>query len=259
MRFEDKTVVVTGAGYGLGEAISLAFAHEGAGLVLAGRTGERLDAVARAVRAMDRRAHSVVTDVSQEASARRMIEETVKTFGKLDVLVNNAGIEGPTKLVCDVETTEWEQTLAVNLTGAFLCSKYAVKEMIRQGGGVIVNISSVAGRIGYPMRTPYAASKWGMIGLSHSMAAELGEHNIRVNCICPGPVEGDRMNRVIAHRAEARGIPFERAQRQAVSGVPIGRMVTADEVAQSVLFLASEEASGITGQAFTVCGGMRMQ
>ncbi len=259
LRFEGKVVAITGAGYGIGEAIALAFAHEGASVLLAGRKAERLESVARAIIAMDRRAEIAVTDVSIEDSAAAMVKQTIHSFGKMDILVNNAGIEGPTKLVTDITAEEWNETIAVNLTGAFYCSKHAAKWMAEHEGGAIVNIASVAGRIGYPMRTPYAASKWGMIGLSHSMAAELGPKNIRVNCVCPGAVEGERMNRVIQARAEASGVSLERAQKQAISGVPIGRMVTADEVARAVLFFAGDEASGITGQAFTVCGGMRMQ
>jgi NAD(P)-dependent dehydrogenase (short-subunit alcohol dehydrogenase family) len=179
----------------------------------------------------------------------------------VDILVNNSGIAGPTKLAPDITAEEWHETIEVNLTGAFYCAKHAAAAMMKQGGGgAIVNISSVAGRIGYAMRTPYAASKWGMIGLNHSLAAELGPHGIRVNCVCPGAVQGPRIDAVIAARAQAAGVPEEAVAKQMSSGVPLGRMVTAEEVSRAVLFFASErDASGVTGQAFTVDGGFRMQ
>jgi len=258
LRFSEKVVVVTGAGYGIGESIALAFAREGAYLVLAGRNKERLENVSGAIRAMDRKSIVKVTDVSHEDQAEQMIAAAVEHFGRVDILVNNAGIEGPTRLVSDVDAEDWNQTISTNLTGAFYCAKHAVRDMLKRSEGCIVNIASVAGRIGYAYRTPYAASKWGLIGFSHSMAAELGSKGIRVNTVCPGPVEGERMNRVISNRAEATGIPIEKATRQALSGVPLHRMVTADEVAQAVLFLSTPEAAGITGQALNVDGGMNM-
>jgi len=131
--------------------------------------------------------------------------------------------------------------------------------MIERGRGSIVNISSVAGRIGYPLRTPYAASKWGMIGLSHSLAAELGPHGIRVNAVLPGPIQGERIDQVIAARAEAECKTIEEARQWFVKDIPLKRMPTSEEVAEAVLFLASEAASAITGQAVNVCGGFRMQ
>ncbi|MCH8332293.1 SDR family oxidoreductase [Candidatus Sumerlaeota bacterium] len=261
MRFENKVAVVTGAGYGIGEAIAMSLAREGASLVLAARSREKLESVASAIGEMGRRAEVVVTDVSDEVAVKKMIQRAVEVFGRIDILVNNAGIAGPTKPVTEIKGEEWRETLDVNLTGAFYCAKHAAHQMIEAGaGGAMVNIASVAGRIGYAMRTPYAASKWGMIGLSHSLAAELGPKGIRVNCVCPGPVDGERMEAVIAARAEATGVALEKVRDQSTRAIPLGRWVTPGEVARAVLFFASEEdSSGVTGQVFNVCGGARIQ
>jgi NAD(P)-dependent dehydrogenase (short-subunit alcohol dehydrogenase family) len=260
-RFEGKVAVVTGGGYGIGEAIVREFAAEGAAVVIAARSRERIESLAKAIVESGGKAIAVVTDVANEESVEHMVKRTLEAFGQLDILVNNAGIAGPTKIAPEITSAEWHETIEVNLTGAFYCAKHAAATMIERGrGGAIVNISSIAGRIGYPMRTPYAASKWGMIGLNHSLAAELGAHRIRVNCVCPGGVQGDRIDAVIKARAEAAGVPEEAVRKSLSSGVPLGRMVTAQEVARSVLFFADEkDSSGVTGQAFTVCAGYRMQ
>lgn len=260
-RFEGNTAIVTGGGYGIGEAIVHGLAAEGAAVVIAARSRDKIEAVARKVREAGGRAEAIVSDVADEDAVAAMVRRTCETFGGVDILVNNSGIAGPTKLSTQITREEWRETLEINLTGAFFCAKHAAADMIARGrGGAIVNISSVAGRIGYAMRTPYAASKWGMIGLNHSLAAELGPHKIRVNCVCPGAVQGERIDAVIRARAQAAGVPEEAVARQMSSGVPLGRMVTAEEVARAVLFFASErDSSGVTGQAFTVCGGFRMQ
>jgi NAD(P)-dependent dehydrogenase (short-subunit alcohol dehydrogenase family) len=259
MRFQDRAVIVTGAGYGIGREIALAFAREGANVALAGRSEDKLEAVAGEVRRLGRRPLVVATDVAVEAQVRELVGATRAGLGGVDVLVNNAGIAGPTKLARDIGEREWAETIETNLTGAFYCAKHASAVMIEQRRGSIVNISSVAGRIGYPLRTPYAASKWGMIGLSHSLAAELGPFGIRVNAVLPGATQGDRIEQVIANRARAEGKSLEEGRAWFVRDIPLGRMVTAAEVAEAVLFLASDAASGMTGQAVTVCGGYRMQ
>jgi NAD(P)-dependent dehydrogenase (short-subunit alcohol dehydrogenase family) len=187
------------------------------------------------------------------------VREAVARTGRLDVLVNNSGIAGPTRLARDITAEEWRETLDTNLTGAFLFAKHAGAVMIEKRRGAIVNIGSVAGRIGYPLRTPYAASKWGMLGLSHSLAAELGPHGIRVNAVLPGTTEGERMQRVIAARAAAEGKTLEEAERWFTKDLPLQRMVTGDEVAAAVTFLASDAAAGITGQTVNVDAGYRMQ
>ena len=259
MRFKDQTVIVTGAGYGIGRAIALAFGRQGANVVLAARSRDKLEVVAAELTALGGSPLVAVTDVSSERDAAAMAEAARSRYGGIDVLVNNAGIAGPTRLARDIAPSEWEETIAINLSGAFYCAKHVSGVMIERGRGSIVNISSVAGRIGYPLRTPYAASKWGMIGLSHSLAAELGPHGIRVNAVVPGPIQGERIDQVIAARAKAEGKSVEEARQWFVKDIPLKRMPTSEEVAEAVLFLASDAASAITGQAVNVCGGFRMQ
>jgi len=259
MRFAERVVVVTGAGYGIGRSIAEAFAREGAHVVLAGRSTDRLTQVEQVLSSGPGKGLAVPADVRLEADVERLISTTIEKLGRLDVLVNNAGIAGPTALARDVSMNDWDDTLRVNLTGAFLCARRASAVMIEARRGSIVNISSVAGRLGYPLRTPYAASKWGMIGLSHSLAAELGPYDVRVNAILPGSTEGERMERVIAARSAAEDRTPDEIRHWFTKDIPLGRMVTGAEVANAVLFLASDEASGITGQAFSVCGGFTMR
>ena len=169
--------------------------------------------------------------------------------------MNNSGIQGPTAVVGDIALDDWNEVMAINLTGAFLCSKAVAPMMIDHGRGRIINISSIAGRIGYPLRSPYAVSKWGLIGLTLTLAKELGGSNVTVNAICPGPVEGDRMRKVIADRAEELGQSFEEAQQEYLDTTVLGRMVTQEDVAATAAFLAGDEGANITGQAIEVAAG----
>ncbi len=259
MRFKDQAVIVTGAGYGIGKQIALAFGREGAHVVLAARSTEKMEGVAEELRGMGTRPVVFPLDVRFEDQVKGLVDKTLAEFGKVDVLVNNSGIAGPTKLARDISGEEWIESMDVNLNGAFYCAKYVSTPMIEAKRGNIVNIGSVASRIGYPLRTPYAASKWGMVGLSHSLAAELGPYGIRVNAILPGPIRGERFDRVVAARAEAEGKNFEEQMEEYTGMVPLRRLVSEEEVADTVTYIASDGASGVTGQAFTVCGGFRMQ
>ena len=259
MGFENQTIIVTGGGVGIGKHIALTFGREKGNVVLAARSQDKMEAVAEELRGMGTKPLVCPMDVSSEEQCREMVSKTLAQYGKIDVLVNNSGIAGPTKLARDITSQEWLESMDVNLNGAFYCAKYVSAPMIEAKGGNIINVSSTAGRIGFPMRTPYAASKWGMIGLGHSLAAELGPYGIRVNTICPGPIAGDRLDAVIQARAKANGTEFDHEMDLVMSTVPMRRLSTEQEVADTVVYLASDAASGISGQAFNVDGGFRMQ
>lgn len=259
MKLEGKVAIVTGGGYGIGKAIAIAFAREGADVVLAARSVSKMEETAAQIRGISRKALVCLTDVAVYEQIKQMVEAAVKEFGRVDILVNNSGIDGPTSPVVDLDPEQWREVLEVNLTGAFLCSKEVLKHMIPRKSGNIVNIGSIAGRMAYSFRTPYASSKWGMIGFSHSLALEVGEHNIRVNVLMPGATEGERLERVINNRAQATGSTYDEVKKSFTDQIALQRTVKPEEVASAVVFLASDESSGMTGQAFNVCGGMIMR
>ncbi len=197
-----------------------------------------------------------VVDVSNHAGVDAFFEEVATEFGGLDVLVNNAGIAGPTAKVEDIEPTEWEATIAINLTGQFYCVRKAAPALKASENGAIINISSVAGRLGYANRTPYAASKWAVVGFTKSLAIEMGPEGVRVNAILPGVVEGPRIDRVIQARADAIGTSFDEMRDEYLGKISLRRMVSAEDVANMVLFLCSPAGRNISGQALSVCGNV---
>ena len=257
MKLEGKVSVITGGGRGIGRAIALRFAGEGAAVINAGPTQESEEAVAEEVRGRGGRARAIVTDVSDDASVERMVQAALDEFGRIDILVNNAGIAGPTAPIMRVSREDWDRTLAVNLTGAFLCAKYALPHMTERGGSVI-NITSVAGLHGYALRSPYCASKWAMIGLTRTMAEEAGRYNINVNAIAPGPVRGPRITAVISNRAREMGRSFEEIERDYVEPTALKRMVEEDDIAAMALFLVSDEGRNITGETIEISAGYRL-
>ena len=250
-----KVAIITGGGYGIGKQIALAYARLGAKLVLAARSLDPMKQAVAEIEALGTRAIAVPADVSKEADCARIAEQALAAFGRVDILVNNAGIAGPTKKITEMALTEWQEVIDINLTGTWLASRAVLPAMERQGGGIILNIGSGAGRRGFPLRSPYAASKWAMIGLTQTLAGEWGGKGIRVNCICPGAVEGDRIERTMRARAEATGVPYERIRAGSVSGAAMHRMVTEDEVARVAVFLVSDLAAGVTGQTVNVDAG----
>jgi len=197
-----------------------------------------------------------VTDVADLAQVERLFADVSKQLGGLDVLVNNAGIAGPTGRVESIAPTDWRRTIDVNLTGQFYCVHFAVPLLRASARGVIVNMSSVAGRLGYPFRTPYAAAKWAVVGFTESLARELGPDGITVNAILPGPVEGPRIERVIRARADEFGVSYEEMERRYRERVSLRRMVSPRDVAAMVMFLCSEAGRNISGQSLSVCGGV---
>ncbi len=252
-----KVALITGGGYGIGKKIALRYGEAGAKVVVAARSVEPMRETCAELEKSGAEAIWIQADVSKETDCARMVEETIKRFGRVDILVNNAGIAGPTKRITDMALAEWQEVLDIDLTGAWLASRAAIPQMDRQRSGNILMISSGAGRRGYPLRSPYAASKWAMIGLTQTLAGEWGARGIRVNCICPGAIEGDRIERVMRARAESLGQPYEQIKQNFLSQAALQRMATEDEVARVALFLVSEVSSGVTGQTVNVdCGSI---
>lgn len=247
-----KRVVVTAGAQGIGLAITEAFVAAGASVHICDVNDEFL---ADAKRKFPQVSQSH-TDVSREDQVDAMFAELSTRWGALDVLVNNAGIAGPTAPVEDTAPGDWAQTMAVNLTGPFLCTRRAVPLLKAAGGGSIVNLSSIAGRLGFPLRTPYSASKFGVIGLTQTWAMELGPSRIRVNAILPGIVAGDRQERVIAAKAASYGIGHEDMRQRLLSKVSLRSMVTAQDIAHQIIFICSPAGAAISGQSLSVCGNV---
>ena len=247
-----KRVVVTAGAQGIGLAITEAFVAAGAEVHICDVNDDFLAAVKSRLPGVSQSR----TDVSNEAQVDAMFAALSARWGGLDVLVNNAGIAGPTAPVEDTDLAQWSQTIAVNLTGPFLCTRRAVPLLKAAGGGSIVNLSSVAGRLGFPLRTPYSASKFGVIGLTETWAMELGPSHIRVNAILPGIVAGDRQERVIAAKAASYGIAHEEMRQRLLSKVSLRSMVTAQDIANQIIFICSPAGAVITGQSLSVCGNV---
>lgn len=191
-------------------------------------------------------------DVAAPADIDRLFADAKRSLGGLDICVANAGIAGPTARIEDIEPKDWDRTIAVNLTGQYLTIRRAVPMLKAAGGGSVVIMSSAAGRFGYPLRSPYAATKWAAIGLTETLAMELGEHKIRVNAICPGIVEGPRIDAVISAKAKARGVSFEAMREQYLGLTSLHSMVSQQDIANMVLFLVSAAGQRISGQALSV-------
>src|SRR6266545_4993404 len=244
---DGKVAIVTGASRGIGRALSLRFAREGAAVVCAARSADLVTETTAAVKAAGGRAVAVVCDAAQEDEVRRLVATGVKEFGKVDTLV--------TKPVQDYSMEDWRYTIDSCLTSSYLCTRFVVPEMIKVGGGAIVNISSGAGRRGLPYRIGYCSAKAGQVGMTYGMALELAPHNIRVNCVAPGPVEGDRIDRVIAGQAQARGISVDEMRKAMIARSPLKRMVTADDIVDATLFFCSDMARSVSGQVLAVNAG----
>ncbi|HEY2105399.1 MAG TPA: SDR family NAD(P)-dependent oxidoreductase [Candidatus Binataceae bacterium] len=254
----NKVAVVTGGGYGIGRQVGLVFGRAGAKVVLAARSTDRLESTRAEIAAAGAECVAITTDVAKVADCSRMAEQTLNRFGRIDILVNNAGIEGVTKLTTEMTPEEWQEVIDIDLTGTWLATRAVLASMKERNSGGIINISSGSGRRGYPYRAPYSASKWAMISLTQTWAGEWGRSGIRVNCICPGPVVGDRIERVISARAKAMGVPYEQVERGFVSTAAMQRMVTEEEIARVALFFASDQSSGVTGQTLNVDAGFIM-
>jgi len=245
-----RMALVTGGGTGIGAAIARRFAREGATVAITGRRQELLAEVAEEIGCT-----AIAGDVSDEASVDRMFAELDSAFdGRLDILINNAGITGPVLGVVDMDMAAWDETIAINVRGVILCARQAIRRM--RHGGSIVNMSSLMGLRGYPMRSAYTASKFAVIGITEAMAHEVGSQGIRVNALCPGAVNGDLMQRVIAARAAKESRPPEAIIKENYTDkAALRRWIEPEEVADAALFLASDASSGITGDRMRVDAG----
>jgi NAD(P)-dependent dehydrogenase (short-subunit alcohol dehydrogenase family) len=250
-----RVAIVTGASKGIGRAASRAFAIEGAAVVCAARSGSLVEETAELIRQDGGRSIAVAADVSTEDGARLAIERGLEAFGHVDCLINNAGDSGPTKAVQEYSLDEWRYTIDSCLTSSYLCARFAVPAMIRAGRGAIVNIASMAGRRGLPYRIGYCSAKAGQVGMTYGLALELGRHNITVNAVLPGAVEGDRIDRVIAAQADARGSSAEEVRKVFLQRSPLRRMTSADDIAYAAVFLCSDHARNISGQCLPVNAG----
>ena len=247
-----QRIVVTAGAAGIGLCIARELRAQGAHLAICDVDAAALD---RAKEELGAKV-ATVADVSDEAQVKGFFQETADALGGLDALVNNAGIAGPTGGVEDIDPSEWRRCIDICLTGQFLCAHFGVPLLKASGGGAIINMSSSAGRFGYAFRTPYSSAKWGVIGLTQSLAKELGPDNIRVNAILPGIIEGDRMENVIARRAEQKGVSHEEMKAEYISQISLRRMTPPDDVADIVAFLISDAGRNLSGQSYPVDGNL---
>mgnify|MGYP001580796016 CR=1 FL=1 len=253
MRFRGKVALVTGAAKGIGEATALAFSREGAAVGIVDLDEARGREVARAAESASGKGAFLACDVADEADVQAAIRQAVDRWGRLDILVNNAGIYMQAD-VLGSSLGDWERILAINLTGAFLCTKHAVPAMLATGGGVIVNVASEAGLVGIKGQVAYNVSKGGMIALTRSCAVDLADKGVRVCCVCPGTTETPLVQEAVARAPDPAA-----ARRQLESSRPLNRLGRPEEIAAAILYLASDEAGYATGAILSVDGGFTAQ
>jgi NAD(P)-dependent dehydrogenase (short-subunit alcohol dehydrogenase family) len=247
-------VLVTAGGSGIGRAIAEAFSGAGARVHISDIEEKFLAETRRRLPQVSQ----TLGDVARLADVERLFDDLQHSLGGLDVLVNNAGIAGPTAKVEDIRPEDWDRCIAIDLNGMFYCTRKAMPLIKAAGGGSIINLSSIAGRFGFPMRTPYAAAKWAVVGFTKSLAAELGPERIRVNAIQPGIVSGERIDRVMENKAKARGISPAAMLEEALSVVSMRTTVTPQQIADQIVFICSERGRTISGQAISICGDTQM-
>ena len=259
MKLKGKVAIVTGGGTGIGKAIGLALANEGVDVVIAARNLSRLEQVANDIKSGGGKARAIKADISDHEQLEKMIAQTVKDFGQIDILVNNAarGTFNNADVV-DMNLKEWHDSLAINLTGIMFCSREALKYMIPRKSGNVINISSVAGISGVPKESPYAASKWGVIGFTETLAIEVGKSCIRVNCISPGATRTQEFEDWVRVSAADAGISYEEMMSKITDNNALKRIAEPSEIAACVVFLASDDSSAITGHNLIASCGFHL-
>ena len=250
---KGQRVLVTAGAAGIGRAIAKTFLDHGAKVHICDIDEKALAAAKKDFPAISQ----TVADVSKLDDVERLFADVKKNLQGLDVLVNNAGIAGPTGRVEDIKPEDWDRCIAIDLNGMFYVTRKAMPLIKQAGGGAIINLSSIAGRFGFAMRTPYSAAKWGVVGFTQSLAAEAGPDKVRVNCIQPGIVEGDRIERVVGAKAKELGVSPEEVRTRMLAGTSLNTTVTAQDIADMALYLATGPGRHISGQDIAVCGGAR--
>ncbi len=255
MKLTGKIAIVTGASQGIGRAITLRLAREGASLVIGDIDVEAAEKVAREVRDGGTEALVMKLDVTKAEEVNKVIGEIVEKFGRIDILVNNAGISSMA-LVVDLKEKDWDANVNVNAKGVFLCSQAVARQMIKQKSGKIINNASLAAKRGAPFLGHYSASKFAVLGLTYTMALELASYGITVNAVCPGIVETGMIKREWKWEGDLRGMTADQVREEVLSTIPLGRLAQPEDIAAVVAFLASKDADYMTGQALNINGGM---
>jgi NAD(P)-dependent dehydrogenase (short-subunit alcohol dehydrogenase family) len=255
---DDKVALVTGASRGIGRAIACRLAVDGWHVVLASRNAGGLAETEHLITDAGGRAQSRLLDVTDPAQITRLADDLARAGMTPAALINNSGIGGPSKPLWEVQPREWDEAIAVNLTGVYLCCRAFLPAMISRGHGSVINIGSVTGKNPLLHRSPYAASKAALIGLTKTLAADAGPHGIRVNLVSPGAVSGERLNWVITSRAEALGVPDAEVRERLAADSALKRFAEPEEVADAVAFLAGDASTGVTGIDLTVAAGFVM-
>ena len=254
LEIEGLRVMISAGASGIGLEIARAFVREGAQVHVCDVDQAALAKLAKT----DRKLTWTHCDVSNRDQVALFFEQGLERLGGLDCLVNNAGIAGPTGKVEEIDPAEWDRCIAIDLTGQFNCARLAVPHLRKSDNASMMNVSSLAGRLGFALRTPYASAKWGVIGLTKSLSVELGDDGIRVNALLPGVVAGERQKRVLTAKAQARGVSFEEMEKLALSFTSLKEYVTPQQLADLVVFVASPRGKTISGQALSVCGDTQM-
>jgi NAD(P)-dependent dehydrogenase (short-subunit alcohol dehydrogenase family) len=258
MTLDGQVAVVTGGNRGIGRAIALALGRAGAAVAIGARSAESLEEVAGELRAAGAECLSAACDVADPRSVQAFGDAVLERFGRVDTVVANAGIGGPTKPLHEITPEEWRECLAIDLDGVFLTFRRFVPAMLERRSGSLIAISSMTGKRPLTQRTPYAAAKMGVIGLVRTLALELGPYGVRVNSVCPGAVEGPRIDLVVQRQAEAQGISNEEALRQFTDPAPLKRLVRGEEIADACVWLASDASAAVTGEDLNVTAGLVM-